>query len=96
MKNSELVEAVARILKVNNQEDIRQIASTIMPMLGNSVACTGNIQMMKKLSEEGADFNSVDYRGRAPIHIASISGNLEAVRYLLDQSVNLDMIDNSG
>ena len=50
----------------------------------------------KKLSEEGADFNSVDYRGRAPIHIASISGNLEAVRYLLDQSVNLDMIDNSG
>ena len=48
---------------------------------------------MKKLSEEGADFNHVDYRGRAPIHIACISGNLEAVNYsnqaLMDRNLDL-------
>ena len=50
------MEAVAKTLKVNNQEDIQHIASTLMPILGNSVASTGNIDMMKKLSEEGSDF----------------------------------------
>lgn len=78
------MEAVAKTLKVNNQEDIQHIASTLMPILGNSVASTGNIDMMKKLSEEGSDFNHVDYRGRAPIHIACISGNIEVVKYLLN------------
>ena len=91
-----MVEAVAKTLKVNNQEDIQHIASTIMPILGNSVASMGNIDLMKKLSQQGADFNQVDYRGRAPIHIACISGNIEVVKYLLNQSVNLDMIDNAG
>lgn len=51
---------------------------------------------MQKITNEGGDFNCVDYRGRAPIHIASINGNLDAASFLVKQNVNLDLIDNAG
>jgi ankyrin repeat protein len=51
---------------------------------------------MSKLADQGADFNLVDYRGRAPIHIACINGNEEVVKYLLEQNLDLDLIDNAG
>jgi ankyrin repeat protein len=48
---------------------------------------------MKELASEGADFNLVDYRGRGPIHIAAIAGNMEMIEFLIQQRVNLDFID---
>jgi ankyrin repeat protein len=55
-----------------------------------------NVTLMSKLADQGADFNLVDYRGRAPIHIACINGNEEVVKYLLEQNLDLDLIDNAG
>ena len=51
---------------------------------------------MQKLTEQGADFNLVDYRGRAPIHIASINGSIEVIKYLMNENLDLDLIDNAG
>jgi len=67
-----------------------------MPLLSNSVASIGNLKMMENVANQGADFNHTDYRGRSAIHIAVINGHLEIVRFLVQQYVNLDLIDNSG
>lgn len=63
---------------------------------------------MTQLKEEGADFTTVDYKDRTPLHIACIKGHLNVVKLLLKQSksiyycfnwfidVNLDKIDDTG
>ena len=52
--------------------------------------------MLKNLGEEGADFNTQDYRGRTPLHIVTLNGNFEAAKFLVDQGVKIDQVDKSG
>ena len=54
-----------------------------MPLIVNSVSSVGNLELIQKIINEGADFNLTDYRGRAPIHVAAINGNLELLQLLL-------------
>jgi len=51
---------------------------------------------MQQLAEKGANFNYADYRGRGPIHIASINGDMKAIVFLIKEKVNLDLLDNTG
>jgi len=62
----------------------------------NSIASTGDIDMLKQLKDEGADFNCVDYRARSALHIACIHGFMPIVRFLISEKVNLDKIDSTG
>lgn len=43
LENSDLVQAVAKTLGVNDNEDVKQISNTLMPLLSNSVASIGNL-----------------------------------------------------
>lgn len=65
-------------------------------MLVNSVTNSGNLALLSQLAAEGADFNFVDYRGRGPLHIASINGDIEIVKFLVEQRVALDFVDSIG
>lgn len=38
----------------------------------------------------------MDYRGRAPIHVAAIKGDIEIVKFLIDLRVDLDQLDQQG
>ena len=96
MKNSKMVQAVSKIMNVTNPEDIKEINQTLAPLLVNSVTNSGNLTLLGQLAAEGADFNFVDYRGRGPLHIASMNGNLEIVEFLVEQRVNLDFVDSLG
>lgn len=96
LKNSQMVQAVSKILNVTDQEDIKQINTSLAPLLVNSVTTSGNICLMKQLASEGADFTLVDYRGRAPIHVAAIKGDIEIVKFLIDLRVDLDQLDQQG
>jgi ankyrin repeat protein len=80
-------------LNVTDQEDIKQINTSLAPLLVNSVTTSGNVMLMKQLASEGADFTLVDYRGRAPIHVAAIKGDIEIVKFLIDLRVDLDQLD---
>lgn len=77
----------------NNQEGIGSVNQNIAPLLVNSVVSSGNLNLLKQLVTEGADLNLVDYGGRGPIHVAAIKGDVEVVRFLVEQGVNVDALD---
>lgn len=96
LKNNKLVQAVAEVLRVTDQDDLKAINTTLSPLLVNSVCSSGNLDLMQELAAEGADFNLVDYRGRGPIHVAAIAGNMDMIEFLIEKRVNLDFIDQTG
>ena len=84
LKDNKVVIAVAEVLKIQDQNDLRELHSSLAPLLVNSVTSSLNVELMKTLASEGnIDFNLVDYRGRGPIHIAAISGNIEITKFLI-------------
>ena len=48
------------------------------------------------MAEEGADFNHRSFRGRNAIHRVAIKGDLQTMKFLLTQDINLDLVDKSG
>jgi len=53
--------------------------------------------MLKKLLAEGADFNQVDYLGRAAIHvICNDKDNYEIAKFVMENHVNLDLLDSKA
>lgn len=63
----------------------------------NSVAHTGNLELLRKLQKEGCDLDSIDYLGRGILHvIASTPQREEIARYLCSQRINLDLLDNKA
>ncbi len=46
-------------------------------------AMKGHVSIMQFLLRHGADINGQDKFGATPLHLASITGNAHAVRYLL-------------
>mmetsp|Transcript_18807 Transcript_18807/g.17951 ORF Transcript_18807/g.17951 Transcript_18807/m.17951 type:complete len:140 (+) Transcript_18807:379-798(+) len=83
LANSELIKAIAHSLQTSNSEDYKKISLTLQPVMVNSVASVGDMELLGKLKGEGVDFNSRDYRGRTPLHVSTIHGHLEVVKYLV-------------
>ena len=42
----------------------------------------GSIEEVKKLIEQGADFNKKDRKGNSPLDIAEYKGQVEIIKYL--------------
>ena len=71
-----MVMGVANYLNACTHDDVSQIKNSLAPVLLNSVASTGNLELLKKLHKEGCDLDAIDYLGRASLHvIASTSGD---------------------
>ena len=63
----------------------------------NSVASTGNLELLKKLHKEGCDLDSIDYLGRGILHVIAGTCGREAIaEYLCSQNINLDLLDNKA
>ncbi|KAI7865078.1 asparaginase-domain-containing protein [Spinellus fusiger] len=54
------------------------------------------MQLMYSIMMEDFNWNCVDYEGRSPIHLASKSGHLRIVEYLLHHGASLHVRDHSG
>ena len=53
-------------------------------MLVNSVASSGDLNLLKKLHAEGAKLDEIDYLGRGVVHvIANYRGGSEVLKYLV-------------
>jgi ankyrin repeat protein len=55
------------------------------------------LKVLKKLLGEGADFNQVDYLGRAAIHvICNDKNNFDVAKFVISNNINLDLLDSKA
>ena len=55
------------------------------------------MKILKKLLAEGADFNQVDYLGRAAIHvICNDKNNFDVAKFVISNNINLDLLDSKA
>ncbi len=56
----------------------------------------GDLEEVRKLVAQGADYNASDYDGRTPIHLAAAEGHGDVVSYLLDLRATPNPVDRWG
>lgn len=77
--NNDMVLAVAEYMNATNSDEIQQIKNSLSPVMLNSVASTGNLELLKKLHKEGCDLDSIDYLGRGILHVIAGTCGREAI-----------------
>ena len=78
---------------------VRRRSSLLVPQHQSELikaAAKGDVAVMRKLLENGADPLAGDYDRRCPLHLASEEGHLEAVEVLLAAGANIDAKDRWG
>ena len=65
-------------------QEVKSLKATLFPPLMCAAAANGDIQCLRDLREQGGDLNIPDYDGRTPLHLACCEGQLDTVRYLLE------------
>eukprot|EP00826_Nyctotherus_ovalis_P066041 TRINITY_DN9735_c0_g1_i9.p1 TRINITY_DN9735_c0_g1~~TRINITY_DN9735_c0_g1_i9.p1 ORF type:complete len:549 (-),score=145.45 TRINITY_DN9735_c0_g1_i9:442-2088(-) len=68
-------------------------SSTVYPALVMQAAAEGNVQVLAKLSKEGASLEIPDPEFRTAVHVAALCGKREVIKYLLVKGVNIDRAD---
>lgn len=61
-----------------------------------SSAFSGDLESIQRLHAQGQDFNIGDYDRRAPIHLASSAGNVDIVKYLVENGFDVNPRDRWG
>jgi hypothetical protein len=54
------------------------------------VTCSGDVELLKKLVEEGANVDEADEEGRTALHFAAGYGEIDCVKVLIDAKVGGD------
>jgi len=56
----------------------------------------GDIEILKALIELKVDPNGKDYDARSPLHLAASQGKLDAVKLLVLNGANVNLLDSRG
>ena len=56
----------------------------------------GDLEMVKKRLEQGADINKANNDGATPLYIASGLGHMEVVRFLIEKEADINKANNVG
>jgi len=59
-------------------------------------ALCGQVEVVQRLLNKGADMNAQSHDRNTPLHIASIAGKLEVVRLLLDHGADVDILGENN
>ena len=78
----ELIEEVARAMKLTTDQEMASLKAVLFPSLVNSLAHVGDISKLTALESYEADWSAADYNGRTALHTAATSGNEEVVRWV--------------
>jgi ankyrin len=84
---------VAKLLQLHPDLDAWDGAE-FTPLLNAAEA--GRVDLLKLLIAAGADLKAVQKNGRNALHLAAGAANPEAVRFLLEQKLQVNALSNSG
>lgn len=56
----------------------------------------GDLSELKRFLDAGVDLSAPDYDRRTALHVASTCGNVEAVKFLLENGANPNAVDMLG
>ncbi|XP_047942782.1 potassium channel AKT1-like, partial [Salvia hispanica] len=73
-----------------------KLSSGDVGMFSCTAAEQNNLDLLKEIVRHDGDVTWPNQNGRRAIHIAVREGNIEMVKFLLDQGANIDDIDENG
>ncbi|XP_070521961.1 L-asparaginase 1 isoform X2 [Cardiocondyla obscurior] len=89
----DLVEAVARSLRLSSAAELQELGSILFPAMLNAAVLRQDIVKLESLRGYGADISQVNADGRTALHIACCEGDTKIVRSLLKMGANVHIKD---
>ncbi|CAB3248842.1 unnamed protein product [Arctia plantaginis] len=84
-----LKDALAASLNIQSPKKLDEVTDNVFSsLLLYGIKC-GDIDVVKKLLDMGADVNAVDTEGKTPLHEAILHGNASIVEFLLKNGANV-------
>ncbi|XP_018300054.1 L-asparaginase 1 [Mycetomoellerius zeteki] len=89
----DLVEAVARSLRLSSTVELQELGSILFPAMLNAAVVRRDVVKLESLRGYGADISQANADGRTALHIACCEGDLKVVRRLLKMGANVHIKD---
>ncbi|XP_025073907.1 L-asparaginase isoform X2 [Pogonomyrmex barbatus] len=89
----DLVEAVARSLRLSSAAELQELGSILFPAMLNAAVIRRDVVKLESLRGYGADISQANADGRTALHIACCEGDLKVVRRLLKMGANVHIKD---
>ncbi|XP_039497871.1 L-asparaginase [Drosophila santomea] len=93
MEDYDLVDAVARSLHLSSPQELDQLGETLFPAMINAAVAEGDPKKINNLKAYGADLSGTNHDQRTALHLACQLGNVEIVKYLLQNGVSVHVRD---
>jgi len=68
----------------------------LLPTLSSYAAHFGYVHILEYLKSFGTKFESGDYEGRTPLHVAAKCGQIDVIKHVTEQKMDLDITDKRG
>ncbi|XP_012522574.2 L-asparaginase 1 [Monomorium pharaonis] len=89
----DLVEAVARSLRLSSAAELQELGSILFPAMLNAAVIRRDVVKLESLRGYGADISQSNADGRTALHIACCEGDMKVVRSLLKMGANVHIKD---
>uniref|UniRef100_A0A336N284 asparaginase n=1 Tax=Culicoides sonorensis TaxID=179676 RepID=A0A336N284_CULSO len=83
MQEFDLVDAVARSLRLTSPKELNQLGATLFPAMVNSAVLDSDIKKIDQLKGYGANLSATNQDLRTALHIAAAEGKTDVVKHLL-------------
>ncbi|KYM96510.1 PREDICTED: L-asparaginase 1 [Cyphomyrmex costatus] len=89
----DLVEAVARSLRLSSTVELQELGSILFPAMLNAAVMRRDVMKLESLRGYGADISQANADGRTALHIACCEGDMKVVQRLLKMGANVHIKD---
>ncbi|KZC06227.1 L-asparaginase, partial [Dufourea novaeangliae] len=93
LQDLDLVEAVARSLRLSSTVERQELGTILFPAMLNAAVLARDTIKLESLKDYGADISQTNADGRTALHIACCEGDLNVTRCLLRMGANVHIKD---
>ncbi|XP_076283370.1 L-asparaginase 1 [Lasioglossum baleicum] len=93
LQDLDLVEAVARSLRISSTTEIVELGTILFPAMLNAAVIARDVVKLEMLRGYGADISQRNTDGRTALHIACCEGDLNVVQCLLRMGASVHIKD---